>query len=390
MGKFLKSMIVLLAIVAMATPVMAEDMLSLGGQMRVRGWYVDDGSNATDTWADQRLRMGGKFSVADGVSVTFRFDVTEGNWGSGDNTYGTGRNSYEEDGHGSTIHFDRAHLDLDFDSFSLRAGQQYVGFSQSGAFNAQDAGITIKTKGAVPVTAFFMLADDDDDNADGFYYGANVGFGADNFKGNFFVAAQNKVNDEDEDVYLIGADAKINLDAVKIVAELDFFTGDEDDNDDAFGTQLFVDASMAASENMTFGGQLYYALGDDTDTQYVVLGNDFGGWDPLFALGTGLDNEQIGAGRPFDLFGDNSGVIAGRLYTSVKASDAATISASITYATPEEDANVDADSALALAAGMKYALMANTSLGVQVEYIDVDESGVDEVLQAGVGLFVNF
>ena len=393
MSRFLKIMIVLLAIVAMATPVMAEDMLSLGGQMRVRGWYVDNGADATQTWADQRLRIGGKFSVADGVSVTFRLDATEKTWGDGGNTYGAGR--LPQDG----MQWDRAHMDLAFDGFSLRAGQQYVGFSQSGAFNAQDAGLTLKTKGAVPVTAFFMLADANGTNADGFYYGANVGFGADAFKGNAFVVGQNKVSNSGEDVYLIGADATFSMDAIKLVAELDIFTGDATATTDAFGTQLFVDASMAAGETMTFGGQLYYALGDDTDTQFYVLGNDFGGWDPLFAHGTGLDNEQIHPGksyivgndaRPFNFFGSNAGVIAGRIYADAKVSDAVKVGGSLSYLEPEEDANVTADSAITLAVGMKYAVMSNTSLGVLVEYIDVDDSGVDEVLAAGVGLFVNF
>ena len=378
MSKFLKSMIVLLAIVAMATPVMAEDMLSLGGQMRVRGWHIDDGSVNTDSRFDQRLRIGGKFSIADGVSVTFRTDTTEATWGANAG-FGSGRLA----GSNGT-QWDRAHMDIVFDGFSLRAGQQYVGFGQSGAFNAQDNGFKVV---AGPVTAFFMVDNSSATESDDYFYGVNFAQKNDNYKANIFVAGQKA---SAVDVYLFGADLAYNLDAVKLVAELNFFTGDASATADAFGTQLFVDASMAASEAMTVGGQLYYALGDTDDVQYVVLGNDFGGWDPLFALGTGLDNEQIGAGRPFDLFGANSGVIAGRLYTSVKASDAATFGASITYATPEEDANVAADSALALAAGMKYALMANTSLGVQVEYIDVDEAGADEVLQAGFGLFVNF
>ncbi|MCF6267892.1 MAG: OprO/OprP family phosphate-selective porin [Desulfuromusa sp.] len=389
MSRFLKSMIVLLAIVAMATPVMAEDMLSLGGQMRVRGWYVGDfdgsvgGSDSTNTWLDQRLRIGGKFSIADGVSVTFRTDVTEKNWGDGGNTYGAGR--LPQDG----MQWDRAHMDLTFDTFSLRAGQQYIQFGQNTPFNAQDAGFKIATKGAVPVTAFFMLADDNGTYADGFYYGANVGFGADAVKGNFYVVGQSKVSNSDENVYLIGADTTFNMDAFKLVAELDFFTGDANATTDAFGTQLFLDGSMSA-DAMTFGAQLFYALGDTDDAQYDVLGNDFNGWDPLFAHGTGLDDEQIMLGRPYTFFGSGAGVVAGRIYVDTKVSDAVNLGASISYLEPEEDAVTDADSAMTVAVGMKYAVMSNTSLGVLVEYIDIDEPEVDADFAAGVGLFVNF
>lgn len=381
MSKFLKSMIVLLAIVAMATPVLAEDMLSLGGQMRVRGWHIDAGGDNTDSRFDQRLRIGGKISVADGVSVTFRTDTTEATWGA-NSGFGSGRLA----GSNGT-QWDRAHLDINLGGFSVRAGQQYVGFGQSGAFNAQDNGLKVV---AGPVTAFFMVDDNNGSSvttSDDYFYGANFAQKSDSFKANFFVVGQ---KDDAEEVYLIGADAAFNFDAVKLVTELNIFTGDASATADAFGTQLFVDVSMAASEAMTFGGQLYYALGDDTDVQYVVLGNDFGGWDPLFAHGTGLDNEQIGEGRPFGFFGSNAGVIAARVYADAKVSDAVKIGGSLSYLEPEEDANVTADSAFTLAVGMKYAVMSNTSLGVQVEYVDVDDAGVEEEISAGVGLFVNF
>ena len=419
MSRFLKTAIVLLAIAAMAAPAFAADNLTLGGQMRVRGWYVGDGTNdgvdSTSTWADQRLRIGGKFSVADGVSITFRTDVTESNWGSG-NKYGSGRIGVQQ--------WDRAHIDLDFGNVTLRAGQQFVWFLETGAFNTQSNGLVVKTKGPVAVTVFGFLQDDngattggyavDNDkfvgnttipnpnygtiqytapspnNADGFNYGVNVGFGADAFKANVLVAAQNKVLNSDEDVYLIGGEAIFNLDMVKITTELDFFTGDAAAAADAFGTQFYADAAFSASEAVTVGGQLFYALGDTTDTQYDFLGNDFGGYDPLDALGTGLDNEQIGTGRPFTFFGNNSGVIAGRVYALAKLSDALNVGASLAYLEPEEDANTTTDSALVVATGLKYAFLTNTSVGVQLQYVDKDDAALDAFFAGGVGLFVNF
>jgi len=431
MSRFLKIMIVLLTVAAMVTPVMAEDMLSLSGQMRVRAWSIDDGTtvssatgNSTDstsTWVDQRLRIGGKIAIAEGVSITFRTDVTESNWGGG-NTYGSGRLGVQQ--------WDRAHLDLAFDALSLRVGQQYIGMGKTYAFDAQSNGLSIKTNGPVAVTAFYMLADsnttpakaagykfdaagatvptaiaDATDKNDGFYYGANVGFGADNFKANVFVVAEQGVTGKktskttyatvatgsaDEEVYLIGGNVELDLEAFKLIAELDYFTGEANDTDDAFGTQFLLDASVAAGEAVTVGGQFFYAMGDKTDTQYSFIGNGFNGYDPLFAHGSGLDNEAIKAGRPFTFFGDNSGVIAGRVYADAKVSDALKLGGSLSYLVPEEDSVVTADSAFTMAFGAKYAVMANTSLGVLVEYIDVDDTDVDAVLAAGVGLFVNF
>jgi len=380
MSRFLKVMIVLLAIAAMATPVIAADNLTLGGEMRVRGWYIDNNTDPnTNSFFDQRLRMGGKFTVAEGVSVTFRTDVTESSWGD-QAGYGSGRLVAN-----NTIQWDRAHLDLNFGAFSLRAGQQYINFGASG-FDAQDNGFKIA---AGPVTAFFMLSDNNGSTlstSDDYYYG--VQFAQNGFA--VFTAAQKA---DAEEVYVLGGTYAASFDAVNLYVEAEYFTGDANAAQDAMGAQMVADVSFAASETMTVGGQLVYAMGADTDgseVQYVLLGNDFGGWDPLYDVGTSLSNEKIGAGRPFDAFGNGSGVMGLRAYTSVKASDALKIGASVFYAEPEEDANTAADSAIGLAAGVSYKLLANTKLDAQVEYFDVDAAGVDAAIKAGVGLFVNF
>ena len=400
MSRFLKIAIVLLAIAAMATPVIAADNLSLSGQMRVRGWYkdTDNADGSTYTYADQRLRIGGKLSVADGVSITFRTDVTESVWGYG-STYGSGRLGVQQ--------WDRAHIDLAFsDSLSLRAGQQFVWFLESGAFNTQSNGVKLVIgAGPVKITPFAFLQDANGGNADGFDYGANVAFGQDNFKMNFLLAAQNKVANSDEDVYLLGADMHLNLDVVKIIAELNYFTGDADATTDAYGLQGYVDASFGLGEALTLGGQLFYAAGDKNDTQYIVLGNDFGGWDPINEHGTGLNNEQITPGssnmfgsssRPYGVFANGAGVMAARIYADTKLGDAMTLGGSVTYLEPDEDSMTSVDSAINTTVGLHYNVMANTSIGAQVEYISIDQDSTaaagapEDALAAGFGLFVNF
>ena len=47
--KLLKVLVAAAVMVAMVTPAIAEDRLSLNGQMRVGGWYLDDGSDAVGT-----------------------------------------------------------------------------------------------------------------------------------------------------------------------------------------------------------------------------------------------------------------------------------------------------------------------------------------------------
>ncbi|MDT8419839.1 MAG: porin [Desulfuromonadales bacterium] len=382
MSKFLKIMIVLLTIVAVAAPVMAEDRLGLSGQMRVRGWHIDDGGDTTESWADQRLRIGGKFSIAEGVSVTFRTDVTEANWGANAG-FGSGRLPAS-----NANQWDRAHLDIASGNLHLRAGQQYLAFGNSG-FDAQDNGLTLNYKGAIPVTAFWMINDDGggESSTDSYYYGIKAGHKGESYASSIYLAGQTDVSDAGENVMVIGVTLDYNLDAVALYGEVDFFMGDATEDTDAAGTNLMLQASMAATETINVGGQFFFSPGEDEDVKYDILGNDFGGWDPLFAIGTGLDNEQIGTGRPWGIFGD-AGVMAFRVFGDVKASDDLTVSGSLAFLQSEDDDIAD-DDAMALAVGCSYSVMANTSLGVQIEYIDVDSLD-DEILQAGTGLFVNF
>lgn len=405
MSKFLKVMIVLLTIAAVAAPAFAEDRLSLSGQMRVRGWSLDDSvadgvDKGTATWADERLRVGGKLSIAEGVSVTFRTDITEANWGNGGNEFGSGRMA-------STQQWDRAHMDLTKGNFHLRAGQQLVTFGLGETMNSQDTGLRFDIAGPVAISGFFMLDDQNGGKttADSYFFGANASHKTDSYAGNVFIGGQTKSNNvftdaagvaiqrDGEAAYLLGADFSTKLGVAALKAELDFFFGDADTNVDAMGTQLFVDASMAASDMVTVGGQLYYALAAGTnEVQYQVLGNDFDGLDPIFDLGTNLHNEQIGLQRAFDYTGDNAGVMGARLYTNLKASDSVDLGASFAYLTPEDDAMTTNDSAMFFAGSVSYKVMANTLLQAQLQYTSFDDSDpdVEDIFAAGAGLFVNF
>ena len=419
--KLLKVMLAVLVMAAMAVPVIAEDRLSLSGEMRVRGWHVDrdhdtfiDGddyevksSDNTETWADQRLRVGGKIAVAEGVSITFRTDITESNWGTtgGGNGFGSGRS-------GSNQQWDRAHIDLTKGAFHLRAGQQYKAYGKTYALDSQDNGISVDYKfGDVPVNAFFLLNDDNGSRSqsDAFLVGAKVSPKFDNVALNVFVG--NQTDGYEESVTLIGADVTIPLDAVKIVAELDIFTGDSSSkNVDAYGTQFMLDASFAASDAVTLGGTFYYGAGDDEDAQYTNIGNGFGGWDPIAKTGTSLSNEQIKFGNPFNVASlkgyegagltlESAGSVGGQLYGSFKASDSLKLGATAGFFQSEEDKIADIEY-MALAGGLVYQVMANTTFQLQLEYTDGTINKTDYVavngdidfdsFRAGTGLYVKF
>jgi hypothetical protein len=415
--KLLKALVVMLVAAALIVPAVsfAEDRLSLSGQMRTRAFHTDydfenNDSDSTQTFVNQRLRIAGKIAVAEGVSVTFRTDITEGtNWGNSD--AGPGIVQGNGAGHarsGGQQQWDRAHLDLTLGNFHLRAGQQYVGSGGTWAVDTQDSGLALDIGEGSPFKLFMIIDDDNEaandvkatDEADAFLYGGFANFKGDSFKSRLILAGYN--DGEEADMYMVGINGSLNLDAIKLFAELDFFDGDSSVKDvDGFGTQLFVDASLAASDMFTVGGQLFYAMGDDEDTQYVRLGNGFNGWDPIYDVGTSLSNEQIAIGNPFDFTGESAGVVGGRLYTSIKMSDALSLGVSAAYLQEEEDKFVEADG-YALAAGLKYGILENTSFQMQLQYEDFDvtevgaaDDGSDidggyDAFRAGTGIFVNF
>ncbi len=407
MKKMMKALVAVPVLVGLAAvPAIAEERLSLSGEMRVRGWVVDeDTSGRDDAYADQRMRIMGKIKAAENVNVVFRMDATEAVWGRYDG-FGSGRIPAD----GNSMQWDRAYIDLTQGMFNIQAGLVYAAFSPTSAVNAQDNGIVINVKGAVPVKAFFMLDDDGtvvatattpavaaQDADDALLYGVSVSpsFG-ENVKTEFFAAGYTGGDTfVDRDVYAFGAFASAGLGMATILGEVNFFTGDHDATTDATGIQGWLAANLAVTDTVTIQPALWYAqAADDNEFQYVNLGNgatgDFDGFDPVWDVGTKLDNEQIALGRPFDWTGAGAGVMGATLKAFAKLSDALNVGASVGYLTVEDDDIVDAD-AIAVAAGASYEVMANTSLQAQVQYLSAEIEGEDaDDFQAGVGLFVTF
>ncbi len=389
----LASLLIVLLAIAVATPVLAEERLSLSGAMRVRGFHVDiDSQDSTSTFANQRLRIGGKLSIAEGVSVSFRTDITESTWGSqagGARVGFAGGNARVDN-----IHFDRAHLDLQNDMFHLRAGQQFYGFGLTGVDN-QSTGLLLNIKGAVPVTIIGALDDNNGTSSDGFTYGVSVGHKTDAYAADIFAASSVKRTNMDEEVYMLGLTYAQNFEALKIFTEIEYFTGDATATVDAYGLQAVVDVSTAVSETVTIGGQFFYAMGDDEDAQYYVLGNEFNTWDGLFDLSTGgnLTASSITGGNPYVVLGSGAGLYGGRVYVDMKASDQVMVSASGFYGVADEDDVALYENAMALAAGLKYNFMPKTYINFQVQYTDKSkELAADDLekLDVGTALVVNF
>ena len=176
--KLFKALVALLVVAGLVVPAVAiaEDRLSLSGEMRVRAFHEDfDSADSTETWANQRLRIAGKLAVAEGVSVTFRTDITEGtNWGDHSGFGGGPGNPERSNGFGSgrggsQQQWDRAHLDLTMNGYHLRAGQLYFGTFGTFAIDTQDNGLVFDFNPGMKVEAFFIV-DRNNDSAYGWTY----------------------------------------------------------------------------------------------------------------------------------------------------------------------------------------------------------------------------
>jgi hypothetical protein len=389
MSRFLKSMIALLAIAAIAAPAFASD-LSLSGQVRVEGYYIDYEPEAV-SYFDQRFRVQSVYKVSDEVKAVLRMDFGEKQWGV--NGQDSVRNSAVSS-YGYQV--DKAYLQLDKEMFSLSAGQQYFGLGNTIAVDHVGTGFMLTTKTPVTFTAMFTKIDEnggftDADLGEGGntddtdFYALNVGHKGENYNANLFYAVMdNKSNDDTANV--IGLAGSFNMDAFKINAELNIFGGDDGAGTDYSGTQAYVDLSTAISEAASVGGFLLYAAGDDSDEQITNI-TDWGSFMPE-TYGY-LATMQYVYGETFEPI-DNAGIMSAALYGNFKSSDDLGFQAMIQYLTEEDDAVADF-SALNMNVSSKYVVAKNTNLLVQVNYIaPEDDLGDDSVFGLWTQLQVNF
>lgn len=426
--KLLKVLVAVLVIAAMAVPVIAEDRLQLSGEMRVRGYlydtdYTDFGAEDDDSgaWNDQRLRMLGKIAVAEGVSVVFRFDATESDedssnavaWG------GSTSSAYQYSQRRADIQFDNAYLMVEKNGFTLKAGQQYFGFwGYTGKImDVIGAGFTGQYKG---LTLMHVKRIDENSGNDSFatpregdvsLTGLKYDFKGEGFTLTPMVSYNNSesVNDgtpleaPGRDLLALGLAGSVDLGPVLLKGEFNYFDGDYDENDvDITGTQLYLDASMAVTNNLRMGLMGFYALGDDEDEQ--ATNNNFDGrvdwtfadWHPESYGHWSVEFVDEFADI-YDPLGVNAGVLAAQLYADLKVSDNTSMKFAGMYFQNEEDEFIDYDG-YTLNAGINYTLAKNTTLSFHANYIkfNVDEElgqSVDldaDTLQAISGIQVKF
>ena len=419
MSRILKVLIALLAIATVAAPAFAEDRLSLSGEMRVRHFYMteydfDDSQDSTFDAFDQRLRIAGKISVAEGVSVNFRTDITENGipprtgGGSGRSIAWAENGQYTQRWSGQS--WDKAYLQIDKGMFSLLAGQQYYSISAIAAEHI-GTGIVLKMKGKIPVylaytkldengSLFNEIANDKD------FYGFKVGHKTDAYNADLIFATIQGGQGTgiggaglDMTAYLYGLVGSFNINNILLKGEFDYFDG-ENGNVDYIGTQLYLDGSMAVSETATVGLIGLYAKGTDkaNEDQLTRL-TIFGGWQPQLygPYTTDFQSEGLAGNDVFDITGDNAGILALEVYSTIKTSDDLSLTGSFLYGAPDTDVWAgtvdDIDSLIIANIGAIYQIATNTSFQWQLNYTQVDGGSnvaSDPAVGMMSGLFVKF
>ncbi len=391
MKKLLVAMIAMAFIVGLvADMAVAEERLSLSGQVRVRAWSTEnydftDTVNDEQSFWDQRFRMQAVVSPADGVKGVLRFDFAEDVWGSAN----WAKHRYNE---GSELQVDRAYLDVTKGIVNVKAGQQYMGLGNSFAYDNNQTGLQLTIATPVVVRLGYAKIDENADGTDAPYtdeedlgtadvdhYFINIGYKSDVFSIDGFYAMQKDDQTNDEPV-LYGFLAKFGVGPVNVIAELDAFSGDDGAGTDYTGIQFIADASMAMSDAFTLGVDLIYSDGtnDAGEVKTTRFPNAFFGsmyYSDYGAFAT--DITPLGDGDVFDPADTGAGAMGGGVYVKFAPMDTLTLYGQLAYLTADEDFSGGFDSGLVGNLSAEYLLVQNTTLAGGVCYVDADVNDGD-------------
>ncbi|PLY05565.1 MAG: hypothetical protein C0622_01645 [Desulfuromonas sp.] len=440
MSKFVKVLITLLVIAGFVAPAVsfADDRLSLSGYYTLRAFLKDnadysDSGNDSQEYFYQRLRLGAKIAVAEGVAVNLRADIGEGNLPEGAND---GVNEFD---------LDHAYVTIDKGDFALKAGQYGLGFGNAILMDrTTDLSIALTYKPANLTLAYAKLeegsatvADDTD------MYMVTLGHSGDNYNASLAVGYVNNMSDNNpmpvygedigwivdavyfddfnwwnweaddftaeydveydwegytvEDIWFVGLAGDFDFGAAKLAYEIDYMSGDvawteawatfdgnfrpsagdsydyETGTADAEGFNVYLNGSFGVSETATLGAIFTYAMGsDDDEIQLVdVAANDFSPENWGF-MGTLYTVYSASGADTFDPSGDDAGVVGIQPYVDFKVSNDIALHAHIAYVQPEDSGKTNLDNIWTYAASARYNFAPNTTIDVAASYSDAD------------------
>jgi len=376
MKKLLLAALTLCLVLSLVQVTFAEDRLKSNGEFRIRAYNVDNADYTSDlkdhqTYYDMRLRVGLVWAAAPGITANLRTDIQD------DAKWGLDTGAFGRPSEAKQLNTDRAYLRIEKDMFILQGGQIAQYFGNGGYFSAygpQDPGFALRLKLPVMVDLnYFKLSEDgsvvDDagteeggSNAtqDLDLYAVQAQYKADAFQIGGYYATMVDGTDLERTPNLFGVWGNTMLGPVKLMGSLDLYGGNygkdaAGDTIDAVGTNLWLRGSMAVTDTVTFGADVYYGMARDKDENqhqmsvygYGVIGTRFGGMEPMEEAAQWAKDsyDYLGTSdQPFDLY-NGCGDVGADIYGSFKATESIDVVAQLGYYTPQDSdlAVVDED-----------------------------------------------
>jgi hypothetical protein len=383
----MKKFFILALILALAvgTAYAADEKFKTSGEYRMEMTNIDNADYNSDAddqkqYVDQRFRVQADFMPADGVKAVWRADFAETTWGTVDTSSPAPHNvsgiGYRPNHGKDTIMVDKAYVDLTKEMINVKAGLWGTsGLGQGLTTDDQATQIEV-TANFEPVTVVATwrkisegssLVDEEDAQKDTDLYGGEVKFAAEAFSAGVLYATRNDQATEDVK-NVIGAWGSMSFGKVNLWAELDSYSGDDGADTDYVGMNLTIAGDTALTEQIKLNFNLHYAPGTTSDNEeQITYLTDDAAYLPLdqgpFAwiwAGTGLDPHMVDY---------NTGATSFDVYVNYAVMDKLGLFGLVAYLMPnEEDPDDDdnhIDSVTIFTLGATYALLPNTSFGLQ-------------------------
>lgn len=426
----MKKLLLILMVLALVSPAMAENRLTITGTYDVtaigsdnvtaQNLGVDDlGDADKHNYLHQRFRVQPKIQVADGVTANLRFDFAEGIWGQ-DRDFDPNRaGDTSTNSDDSELQVDRAYVSVSTAWLIINAGLQFVPAGQTQVFRDNQPALQfiaktgtpfgirlawVKVSESIGVNETSGLSDDGDDNEDTDRYLVDLSYRTDPIKINAFYVMQKDggTGDTDGDTVIdnfedepnvLGVLVKTSVGGVAITGEVASFGGDNGNGTDYTGTQINVNGMMKLSDALSLGVDLIYssAAGDD-EQKLTYMGNPFAsfdaknggtmGWDMLTY---GRNTAQLFASWPppglmpgdfFDPWETGAGSMGGGVGVKFIPVDKLTLIGQLHYLVADDDdlngVTGEFENGYNLLLAAVYQLAPKTTLHATYHFVDAD------------------
>lgn len=408
--------VVLLVLLGIAWPVAAMDKAAAMEKMdkfdlsgEWRAWAISDKNRDRDSNTDddesyfnQRFRLGVDFNPNENVMGRLTIDYGEGTWGLNDHDW-NGWATADEDSEMELVH---AFVQLNKGIFTAKVGQFWNGTANYILWDQIGRGVELDFATPVAIKLNYTKANENTNRydfasyEDTDFYGVSLDYSLDKFAFNLTAATRQDSSDADQSPWAVGLQVTSSLGPISLNFEVDQFGGSHSDKD-VIGTQAYLDLSAAPAKSVKCGVRAVYAIGtDDRDNEIQYHSIQAGAesfqpfgiegalmyWPYAAAYPFGTNTYAEGSGPAGDFAGvfDPAGTSAGSLgfspYISYAATNNLTVYGKIAYAVPQEDANTNLDSKLAVIVSADYVVFGNTTLSVGYIYSkpEFDDDTPDE------------